>query len=216
MIRHLASSVALALVACACLRLGGQPVAQQAWALDARRAPLPAADGERSASAPVLLVRPFRAVGELEARGFLVRAPDGRVERDFYHEHALPPAERVGQLALRWLADSGLFRAVLAPGTLAEPDLALDGRLAALHVAREADGGSSAVVELESVLVDARSGALLHLGRYLEREELAGEDPALVVAGWDRALERVLARLEHDLGQALARADGAGPGAPAR
>lgn len=199
-----AASLALALLACACLHLGGAPLEQDAWALDARRPAEPA----RSAfapdePAPVLVVRPFRAASGLEGRGFLVRTEAGRWERDFYHEHAVPPAARIGDLAQQWLAASGLFGAVLAPGVPTDPELSLDGRLLALHLERDASASTCAVLELECVLVDARSGALVALVRCAEREPVLSEGPAEAVRAWDAALARCLARLESELAAAL-------------
>jgi cholesterol transport system auxiliary component len=77
----------------------------------------------------VLLVRAVRAAPGLDTRGVQSLQPDGSMRVDFYEEWAVPPADAVEADLRQWLADSGLFQAVLAPGSrlasdlIAEPEL---------------------------------------------------------------------------------------------
>nr|WP_283949465.1 ABC-type transport auxiliary lipoprotein family protein [Limobrevibacterium gyesilva] len=80
----------------------------------------------------VLEVRALRAGPGLEARGLQTLAPDGSIRTAFYEEWAVPPAQGVEDALRRWLAESGQFAAVVAPGSRAVPDLTLEGELSAL------------------------------------------------------------------------------------
>jgi len=81
----------------------------------------------------VLLVRLLRAAPGLEQRGLRTVNGDGTEATDFYAEWAAPPAEAAEEALRRWLAASGLFAAVTAPGSRARADLVLEAELAALH-----------------------------------------------------------------------------------
>jgi ABC-type uncharacterized transport system auxiliary subunit len=82
--------------------------------------------------APVLLVRSLRAGPGMEARGLQTLRADGSIKTEFYEEWAVPPAEAVEDALRRWLAESGLFSGVLAPGSRLVADLVLEGELDAL------------------------------------------------------------------------------------
>lgn len=80
-------------------------------------------------AAPVLLVRTLRAGPGLEQRGLRRVQPDGSVASDFYEEWAVPPAEGVENALRLWLAASGRFAAVLAPGSRLPASRILEGEL---------------------------------------------------------------------------------------
>ncbi|HTU55636.1 MAG TPA: ABC-type transport auxiliary lipoprotein family protein [Acetobacteraceae bacterium] len=126
-------------------------VARQDWALSV---PLPAQDAPARKGRKVLLVRSMLAAPVLGDRGLLTLNPDGTMTTSFYERWAVPPAEGVGSSLTQFLAQSGLFSAVLAPGSLADADLALEPDLLALW-AEPATG--RAVASLSIVLLTASS-----------------------------------------------------------
>jgi cholesterol transport system auxiliary component len=79
----------------------------------------------------VLLVRTVSAAPELEARGLQWLRPDGSVHVDYYEQWAVPPAQAVDDDLRQWLAASGIYAAVLAPGSRLSADLVLEGELEA-------------------------------------------------------------------------------------
>ena len=122
-------------------------VERRDWPLDVRRpVALPPRPGGKA-----LLVRTLQAAPGLEARGLQVMQADGSIRTEFYEQWAVPPADAVEDVLRRWLAASGLFSAVLAPGSRARADLALEGELLSL-LALPAQGVSRAALGL--VLVD--------------------------------------------------------------
>lgn len=79
-----------------------------------------------------LLLRLARAAPGVEGRFLRFLNPDGTVTVEPYAEWAAPPAEAAEEALRRWLLASGLFAAVLAPGTRASADLDLELELTEL------------------------------------------------------------------------------------
>jgi ABC-type uncharacterized transport system auxiliary subunit len=124
----------------------------------------------------VLLIRTLRAAPGLEARGLLSVQPDGSVRADPYEAWSVAPAEAVEDQLRRWLAASGLFAAVLAPGSRAHADLVLEGELLSL-IADPAHGVSRAALGV--VLLDVRPAA----AKLRLQAEIRAEAPLLAVTG---------------------------------
>jgi len=82
---------------------------------------------------PVLLVRGLRGAPGMEARGLRILRPNGVVEVEYWSEWAAPPVEATEDSLRQWLAASGLFSAVVGPGSRLRPDLVLEGELLRLH-----------------------------------------------------------------------------------
>jgi ABC-type uncharacterized transport system auxiliary subunit len=185
--------------------LGGCSVLPQRPYVEKRDWPLEAERGAAVAPrprAPVLLVRTLRAAPGLEARGLQSLQPDGSVRVDPYEVWSVPPAEAVEDQLRRWLAASGLFAAVLAPGSRAHADLVLEGELLSL-IADPAHGVSRAALGV--VLLDMRPAA----PRLRLQAEIRAEAPLAAVTGPGvaasgcAALAVLLGLLELRLGAAL-------------
>ncbi len=171
---------------------------KRSWPLDVRRPEtLPPRPGGK-----VLLVRTLRAAPGLEARGLQLVQGDGSIRTDFYEEWSVPPADAVEDALRRWLAASGLFSAVLAPGSRARADLALEGELQSL-LAMPAQGSSVAALGL--VLIDLRPNPVRVL---LQADEtagapLAGTSPQEIAAAGRAAVARLMAEIESKLAASL-------------
>ena len=190
----LASGAALA----GCSVLPREPYLQRrSWPLAARRPEALPPDPRGR----VLLVRELQAGPGLESNGLQWLQPDGSVHVDFYEQWAVPPAEAVGDDVRRWLADAGLFRAVLAPGSRLNADFVVEGELEALI----ADlGDNRARVALALVLLDQRPSPIKVLLQKTERAEvpLTGTDPPAIVRAIKVALAEVLRETEADVAAA--------------
>jgi ABC-type uncharacterized transport system auxiliary subunit len=168
------------------------------WPLEARRdATLTARPG-----APLLLIRTLRAAPGVEARGLRSLQPDGSVRVDPYEAWSVPPAEAVEDQLRRWLSASGLFAAVLAPGSRAHTDFVLEGELLTL-IADPAHGVSRAALGV--VLLDVRPAA----ARLRLQAEIRADAPLTAVTGPGvaqsgcAALAGLLASVEQRIGTAL-------------
>jgi ABC-type uncharacterized transport system auxiliary subunit len=181
--------------------LGGCSVLPQApyvqrrdWPLDVHRVPvLPPRPRGR-----VLLVRAVRAAPGLEARGLQWLQRDGSVHVDFYEQWAVPPAQAVEDDLRQWLADAGLFSAVVAPGSRLNADFILEGELNSFIADLNA---GVARVALALVLLDQRPSPTKVLLQKTETAEvkLTGTEPPAIADGLKAALMEVLRRAEQDV-----------------
>jgi ABC-type uncharacterized transport system auxiliary subunit len=210
----LGTALATALGGSGCSVLPSQPYLQRRdWPLVVRRSEgsvgaMPVVSGPvvsgpaRRGGGLVLLVRTVQAGPELDTRGLQTLQPDGSVKTDFYEQWAVPPAEGIDDDLRRWLADSGLFAAVVGPGSRMTADFVLEGELLALH----ADlGAMTARAALALVLIEQLPGG----DRIkLERTEVAsvkleGTDPPAQVRAQLTAVTAVLRETEAKLANAL-------------
>ncbi|UPY37520.1 ABC-type transport auxiliary lipoprotein family protein [Sediminicoccus sp. KRV36] len=127
---------------------GGCSVLPDRPFIDSQRFPLePRREGSPAArSRHALLLRTMRAAPGLEQRGLRRVRPDGSVEVAPYEEWLAPPAD-LAELALRqWLAASGRFTAVTAPGSRLATFLILETELLMLQTGP--DGARAAMAAL--------------------------------------------------------------------
>lgn len=82
---------------------------------------------------PVLLLRTVRAAPGMDSRGLRTLGAGGQVDTAFYDEWAAPPVELVEEAMRQWLAGSGLFSAVVSPGSRLRPGLVLEAELLRLQ-----------------------------------------------------------------------------------
>jgi ABC-type uncharacterized transport system auxiliary subunit len=186
----------------ACSVLPQQPyVARRDWPLLARR---PVVAPPRKGGA-VLLVRSVQPGPGLETRGLQWMLSDGSLHMDFYEQWAVPPAQAVEDALRQWLADAGLFAAVVAPGSRLPADLVMEGELTSF-VGDPRSGVAQGSLSL--VLLDERPKPMRVLLQKTEAAEapLAGTQPAVVV----RALSVVLAELLRQTEADVARGQGRG------
>ncbi len=190
--RRIVLQAPLALAGCA---LETRPYAERRqWPLLVRRPQaLPARSG-----GPVLLVRSFSAGPGMEARGLQAVQPDGSIRTEFYEEWSVPPAQAVEETVRGWLADSGLFSAVVAPGSRLLADLVLEGELAALWTV-PAEHTARAALGLTVVATD-NAGTRLVLQRRVEGEAaLAGDTPRDDADAMTAAIRVLCERIERTI-----------------
>lgn len=182
-----------ALFAGACSVLPDRPYAERTdWPLHVPPpAPLPARRRGR-----VLLVRTVTAGPGLDARGLMELLPDGAMRTDYYERWLVPPAQGVEDSLRAWLAGSGLFAAVLGPGSRAQADLVLETELTALWVDQARGQG---VATLGYVLIDQRGAApVVRMQRVAHgTAKLAGTDARARAAAMTQALAAAFADLTH-------------------
>jgi len=164
------------------------------WPLMARRARVDRA----RAGAPVLLVRGLRAGPGLEVRGLQSLQADGSIRTEFYEEWAAPPAQAVEEAVRGWMADSGLFSAVIASGSRVEAEQVLEGELTGLWTI---PATRQAHVALGiTVLVQNPAAVRVRLQRRFTAEApMAGTSAREAVEAQSAALAAVLAQVEAAL-----------------
>lgn len=146
--------------------------------------------------APVLLVRRLRGTPGLQEPGLRRARADGAYDILPYEEWVAPPAD-LAEAALRaWLTASGLFSAVVAPGSRAQESLVLEAQLTVLEAA---PGAGEARAALAGVVL--REGGLA--SRVVAPFEVSGTaplapeaDPPAMAAAMGAALGIAFGRLE--------------------
>lgn len=163
------------------------------WPLIVRRpVALPPRPGGR-----VLLVRAIRAAPGLDVRGLQTMRADGSLAADFYEEWLVPPAEAIEDDLRQWLAASGAFSAVLAPGSRLPADQVLEGDLTAFW----ADLATMrARMTLGIVLLDQnRANGTVRIQTqqtFTSETPLAATDAPAVAAALRTAVSDVLGQIE--------------------
>ncbi|MGE4480529.1 ABC-type transport auxiliary lipoprotein family protein [Acidocella sp.] len=135
----------LGLVACSSLLPRQKYVPRTIWPLQ----PPPSGNGATMSTGPVLLVRGITAGPGLERRGLQSLLTGGDLKIDYYNLWAVPPADAVTQGLVSWAQASGLFSAVVTPGTRLTPGLIVEGELTELLTdipARQARAAMSLLV----------------------------------------------------------------------
>ena len=188
----------------ACSVLPNRPYLQKReWPLDVTRpTTLPPRSGGKT-----LLVRSLRPAPGLEARGLQVMDGDGSIRTSFYEEWAVPPADAVEDDLRRWLAASGLFKAVLAPGSRASADLALEGELLELLAtdAAAAPGQPTTRASLGLTLIDLHPNParVLLQADVSVAAALPGPDPVQLARSGQEAVRLLLAAAEQRIARVV-------------
>jgi cholesterol transport system auxiliary component len=191
--RRLALAAALSLAGCSVLPSEPYPDRRN-WPLVVRR---PEALPPRR-NGMVLLVRTIGAAPELEARGLQWLRPDGSVHVDYYEQWAVPPAQAVDDDLRQWLAASGIYTAVLEPGSRLRADLVLEAELDAFVADLPAGVARAA---LAVVLMDERTSParVLLQQTFSATAKLASDNIPDLVEALRAALRDVLEQVEKRL-----------------
>ena len=158
-----------------------------------RQAILPARAGGR-----VIEVRTLRPGAGLEVRGLQELQPDGSVRTGFYEEWAVPPAQAAEDALRRWLADSGAFTAVIAPGSRATPDLVLEGELSTL-ACDPANRIAHAALAVTVIAPRGDAPRVVLQRRFVATAAIGGKEAQDNVQAMIAALSIVLAQVEAAL-----------------
>lgn len=164
------------------------------WPLIARR---PRAERARPNS-PILLVRNLRAGPGLEVRGLQTLQAEGSIRTDFYEEWAAPPAQGAEEALRSWLAEAGLYSAVIASGSRLEPDQVLEGELTGLWTI-PATNQAHCALGITIVAQRASTTRVILQHRFTAEAALAGTSPREAVEAQASALANVLGQVEAAL-----------------
>ena len=188
--RRFVLTAPLVLSACASLLPAQKYTPRTSWPLQLP----PPAFPPRASTGPVLMIRPIAAAPGLDARGLQSLAADGSLRVDYYNLWAVPPADAVTEALLNWTQASGMFSAVVTPGTRLDPGLIIEGELTELI----ADPGRGEALATLTLVVIKPSRALtgvalpLAQARLHATAKLDGNGPAAMVAAQSDAVTAVL------------------------
>jgi ABC-type uncharacterized transport system auxiliary subunit len=153
----------------------------------------------------VLAVRGFTIDPAYDSRGLLYRKGESEYESDFYNEFLIAPETLLCSQTRNWLAQSGMFKTVLEPGSLIEPTHILEGNTLALYGDFRGQGLPQAVMQIRVFLVANRRSQpeVVFTRDYRASHEAEARTADALVTALDRCLEQILSALEQDLEKAL-------------
>lgn len=143
----------------------------------------------------------FRAAQANHSANLLYRESEQRIVADPYRALLAPPAILITERSRQWLAESGLFRSVLASDSRIKADLTLEGEISELYADVRDPKNPTAVLALRAWLLDSSGKAVRPEWRFQRRIALNKADAASVVAAYDLALNMALRDLENTLSQ---------------
>lgn len=189
----------VAMLATACVKLGGQPLDKRYFQI----APVRTGQSAAALDDVVLKVRRLSVSDLYNTRELVYREKDGRVESDFYNMFFVTPANMLTTELRNWLRKSGLFAHIIEPGSMVIPGLTLEGVVNALYGDYTTDS-PAAVVEMQFFVVDESSATneIVFSNSYKQRIPLAQPDPKELVYAMTKAVHAIFTELENDLAAA--------------
>ncbi len=153
------------------------------------------------ASVAVLKVQRFRISPRFEGKEMVYRTSDTRYESDFYNEWFIFPNAMVTQQAQNWLANAGLFQAVVDSSSSLDATHVLEGNVTALYGDYRQKEAPKAVLDFQVVLINegASHAEIVFRREYRQVVDMANMSPDTLAGGWNEGLRQILAGLEKDL-----------------
>jgi len=153
----------------------------------------------------VLAVRSFTVDPTYDSRGLLYRKGEAEYQSDFYHEFLIAPQAFITSQTRNWLAQSGLFKTVLEPGSLLEATHVLEGSVLALYGDLRGPSLPQAVLQIRFFLIVTQDSKfqIVFTRDYRASHEAQEKTADALVAALGQCLAQILSELEKDLGTVL-------------
>lgn len=136
----------------------------------------------------------------------IYRIGDLQYETDFYNEFFVSPRELITEETLRWLEDSGLFALVVGGDYRLGNSYDLTLAVNSLYGDYRNPDAPQAVLDMQALVIGIGKHArreVIFKRDYTERVPIADHAAEACVAGLNKALANILARLEADLAEAF-------------
>jgi len=178
-----------------------QPYAKHQFVLETVRA----AQVNSPSQDIVLAVRGLTIDPAYDSRSLLYRKAETEYESDFYNEFLVAPQALISSQTRNWLAQSGLFKTVLEPGSLVEATHILEGNVLALYGDFRGQSLPRAVMEIRLFVVTSRSSRpeVVFTRDYRASQPAEERTAEALAAAFNQCLAQILSELEKDLAEAL-------------
>jgi cholesterol transport system auxiliary component len=146
-------------------------------------------------------------------RQLVYRVEEFRYESDYYHQFLVPPGAMLAELTRDWLADGGLFRRVVTGSDRLESTHLLEANVTALYADFTRTSAPEAILEIRFFLLAGpeAGGSVVLSEAYRAVTPIAARTAEAVVEACSKSLTEILTRLEADVAQVLAGAEGRPP-----
>ena len=156
----------------------------------------PAADAE-----VILEVRRLRIDSRFDSKDLIYRRGEFEYESDFHNEYLVAPEVMITDQVRRWLANSGLFKKVVEPGSLLEPTHTMEGSINALYADFRDESAPKAVMEIDFFVIvqEPSEDRLVYSDSYKTSKAIENRSADGVVEGVNQCLEGILRGLEEGI-----------------
>jgi cholesterol transport system auxiliary component len=163
--------------------------------------PPPATDPSTQPAAAVLQVHRLRVASPYDGLEFVYRTGADQFQIDYYNGFVAPPDQMLSAALSNWIANTGLFKAVVDMGSGVPARLTLDGSIIALDGDYTSQSVPKAQMKLRVLLVENAAGRSLVIWQkeYDAATPISAGSPQELVNGWDRDLRSILGRVTADL-----------------
>jgi cholesterol transport system auxiliary component len=171
--------------------------ARQTFLIEARRDQPPA----QATPHAILRIRPPTVAAPFDHRAFVYRDGDLAYETDFYHQFLVSPRVLIADATRQWLAESGLFLAVLDSSSRIAPTHTLEANVTSLYGDFRNPAAPEAVVAIQfHLLRESPTGPQIQFHQaYRSTVPVQRTDADTLARSLSLALEHILAALESDL-----------------
>ena len=146
-------------------------------------------------SGRVLAVSQLTVAAPFAGPSFVYRTGEVSYEQDPYAQFLVPPADSLAEPIRGYLRNSGKFQTVLEPGSAQQPNLLVEIDVPQLYGDFRNHAAPAAVLAMHLVCFEAskgRPGKMLSQNTYSQKVPLQARTAAALMAGWNRALERIM------------------------
>jgi ABC-type uncharacterized transport system auxiliary subunit len=141
------------------------------------------------------------------SKNLIYRLGEFQYETDYYRQFLVAPGLMFTEKTRHWLADSGLFKQVLPPGSQITPTYILQGIVTSLYGDFTNASAPVAVVRIRYFLVQhaGEEGAIVFSQVYRAAQPISTRTAPALIDAFSKDLTDVLTRLEEDLRKYLAK-----------
>ncbi|HWH70530.1 MAG TPA: ABC-type transport auxiliary lipoprotein family protein [Candidatus Sulfotelmatobacter sp.] len=151
--------------------------------------------------AHVLEIRPLTVAAPFDSQSFLYRTGEYAYEHDPYAEFLVPPAESLGAALRGYLQNTEGVSSLAGESSPWKVDRLLEVYVSELYGDFRNRTAPAAVLRMSLTFRDG-TGRVLLRKEYEERLPLKARTAAALMAGWNEALTRIVARWSSELKQA--------------
>jgi ABC-type uncharacterized transport system auxiliary subunit len=181
---------------------GPKSYEKQHYILDTQRASLAVAGNNTN----ILEVRRFTIASAFNSNSLIYRVGEFEYESDFYNEFLVSPTAMISEKVRNWLAESGVARRVLDPGSNIDPTHIIEGNVIALYGDIRTKSAPKAIMEIRIFLLETKTeteSGIVFGKTYTSSVGLESKKPEGLVSAFDRCLVEILTNLEQDLAEKL-------------
>lgn len=172
----------------------------------ALQVPPPASLHKPPATQAALIVGSVRVNRPYDGASFIYRVGPAQFSTDYYNGFVGPPERLLAGDLTAWLSSSGLFTTVGEPGWTTNYRFIVRAHVLELYGDWRDKKSPTAILAVKLYFIDDidASEHVLFQKVYRQEEPLKRDDAAELVAGWERAWQRILSAIVADIRAQLA------------